>query len=119
MTLVNAGGSRTVRAPVNESVSCSCGTGTVKKLTRYCTRIRTIPTEGPRITSRRPTASIPLREEGKSAFRLSSCMDEFCECLRRQYTVDELVLRCILWTSEAYFKFEGKSRVHKSSLGTG
>jgi hypothetical protein len=45
--LVNAGHPRTVRRPANEDAIIAA----VEKLTRYHTRIGTIPTEGPRSTS--------------------------------------------------------------------
>jgi hypothetical protein len=48
------------------------GTRAAEKLTRYCTRIVTIPTEGPRGPSRRSAASKPLLAGRTSVSRWSS-----------------------------------------------
>jgi hypothetical protein len=48
------------------------GKSAAEKLTRYCTRIGTTPTEGGRSASRLSTASIPPLAERTSVFRRSS-----------------------------------------------
>jgi hypothetical protein len=71
---------------------------------RYRMRDGIIPTEGPRSTSWRSTASIPLIAEGTSVSRRSSSTDAI---LRKPIIENDLYLHNILWTDEACDTREG------------
>jgi hypothetical protein len=85
---------------------CRCGTRAVEKLTRYHTRIRNIPTEGPRnvfhdyqLNSYHYLQSAHIFPENHPQSR------QFWKWLRRQHAEDELFVHSILWT-DAGFRHE-------------
>jgi hypothetical protein len=82
---------------------CSCETRAVEKLTRYHTRIRNIPTEGPRIVfhdyqlnSYHYLQSAHMFPDNHPQSR------QFWKWLRRQHAEDELFVHSILWTDAGF-----------------
>jgi hypothetical protein len=95
--------------------NCSCGTKAVEKLTRYPTRIGTIPTEGHRSTSWRSIPSTPPLVQRTCVSRQSACTHAVLR-VATSTPCRWVLSHKILWTDEEYFTGEGVFNVHCSRL---
>jgi hypothetical protein len=78
----------------------------MENLTRYSTRIGTIPIKVPGIPLDDQLHSYHYLRSAHNFTDDSSLRIQFCEWLLHQYSADEFLLNNILWTDEACFTLD-------------